>query len=289
MIASTVVDDTPVRVEDAGCDSSGLWTLRLPPGYSSSGLPASAERLSMQPRLPTGKALELESQRVEGDDNVGFRLWRASGALCRWMLSNGVARDATVLELGAGIGASGLFAAALGARHVVLTDGEADLVPVLEANARRNRPLFARDDTLVEAWQWRFGEAPPARALGAAPFDVVIGSDITYSVNYARDALCQTLAHLLESGAATRCIIAHEHRRADLFDVDAILRNAPAPQWHAKDVCLGIFLAAAEEHGLRVTHLAMEPGQRTQGPGGVVHMTTDLSILEISLVGRPVE
>lgn len=248
------------------------------------------------PELPSGGNLELEQLRGGG---VGGKIWRSACMLCLWQAERAAAhelRGANILELGAGTGASGLYAAALGARRVVLTDGEAELVPLLASNARRNREVFAYgEETEIVTARWSFGEAPPAECAvsSEAPFDLVIGSDITYSVNDDREALCRTLHLLLSTGAAKRCIIAHEHRRADMFDVEAILRNRPAATWDENDSCLGIFLAAASEHQLRVTPLHTQRGARTlqpprvgEGHEAVVAMTTDLSVLEVSLAPR---
>ena len=92
----------------------------------------------------------------------------------------------------------------------------------------------------------------------------MIGSDITYSCNEDKYGLCFTLRSLLQSGDARRCIIAHEHRRADMFDVDAIVANKPmdTTKWEARDNCLNTFLEAADEAGLLITPLVFEPGSR---------------------------
>ena len=114
-------------------------------------------------------------------------------------------------------------------------------MPVIEANARRNRGLLDRGGGgEVTTAVWSFGRAPPScigsLLLGSESFDVVLGSDITYSVNEERDCLSVTLHQLLASGLARRCVIAHEHRRADMFDVDAIVANVPAARWDENDV-----------------------------------------------------
>lgn len=298
LVAATLVSESscianvaaPLRVADVRCDAvTGVWTLQLPDGVSGDGLPTAGPPTAgpLLPSLPSGAVLDLEQRRLEGDGNVGYRLWRSAGAMCRWMRRNeGAVRGARVLELGAGTGAVGIFAAALGAREVVLTDGEAGLLPLLASNARRNRPLLSHG-TEVTAGRWRFGDDPPACARAGA-FDLVLGTDITYSVNTERDALCGTLRRLLEigpdNGRAARCLIAHEHRRADMFDVEAVLHfaNEPAAAWDARDVCLGTFLASAREHGLRVAPLVTEAGRRVQRAPGVVEMTTDLTVFEVS-------
>jgi len=308
LLCASAVVDSPARITDPVYDwSTGVWILRLPDAAQAraptnilpeSGVAGEAGGLYVgggSPELPSGGHLELEELKGVG---VGGKIWRSACMLCRWQAERAAheLRGANILELGAGTGASGLYAAALGARRVVLTDGEAELVPLLASNARRNREVFADgEETEIVTAQWRFGEAPPAECAvsSEAPFDLVIGSDITYSVNDDREALCRTLQLLLSTGATKRCLIAHEHRRADMFDVEAILRNRPAAAWDENDSCLGIFLAAASEHQLRVTPLHTQRGARTlqpprvgEGHEAVVAMTTDLSVLEVSYAPR---
>ena len=65
--------------------------------------------------------------------SVGGSVWPCAAALCRWMLQHEAAvREKRVLELGAGTGACGLFAAGLGASSALLTDGR-------QASAVRSR------------------------------------------------------------------------------------------------------------------------------------------------------
>ena len=108
---------------------------------------------------------------------------------------------------------------------------DSGLVPLLTRNAEHNRERgVIGADTAVAIGPWRFGETPPACAAGET-YDIVIGSDITYAVHEAGDALCDLLGDLLRSGTARRCVIAHEHRREDIFDVDAIVANEPAAEY----------------------------------------------------------
>jgi predicted nicotinamide N-methyase len=330
---------TPQRVEDCEYDrTSGIWRLKLPAGcgHIAPGADGDANprMFGGLPRLPTGQEIVIDEQNAGG---VGGKMWRSAGALCRWQLARqDEIRGARVLELGSGTGASGLFAAGLGASAVLLTDGQEELVPLLERNAQRNgrhfeggppsewasllrqypygveekadeptvplqwRSSSSTGSSIVSAAAWRFGEAPPPAVALQGPYDLVLGSDITYAVSYAleddgvpddRHGLCRTIRWLLEGrlsdaaarNPAPRCVIAHEHRRADMFDVDAILRNERCARWDENDSCLGIFLDSAAQHGLVVTPLALEHGFRRQTAESVVEMTTDLSVFEVSL------
>ena len=68
------------------------------------------------------------------------RVWASAPVLCEW-LSGELKPGDTVLELGSGTGAVGLYAAALGASRVVLTDGGPPaLLELLAANVDANRP-----------------------------------------------------------------------------------------------------------------------------------------------------
>ena len=59
------------------------------------------------------------------------------GGLCRWL--NGTQlRGTSVLELGSGTGVGGMYAAGLGAREVLPTDGVAGLAELQRANIRQN-------------------------------------------------------------------------------------------------------------------------------------------------------
>jgi len=79
--------------------------------------------------------LTLRSQLVMG----GARVWPAAVALAELLRERpSLCRGARVIELGAGAGAPGLVCADLGASFVLLTDGDADLLPLLAANAARN-------------------------------------------------------------------------------------------------------------------------------------------------------
>ena len=102
------------------------------------------------PALPGGGRLEvIEGLEDAGEDedeealadllSVGGTVWPSAAALCRWMCDHATCvRGANVLELGCGTGVCGLFAAALGAKHTVLTDGSRRLLALSMANREAN-------------------------------------------------------------------------------------------------------------------------------------------------------
>ena len=97
-------------------------------------------------------------------------------------------------ELGSGIGAVGCYAAALGADTVCLTDMSESLCQCASDNAAANARLFA-DGASVVSRTYVWGR--PVSQLGVGPFDLVLGSDVTYR-HGMHSSLCKTLAELLK-------------------------------------------------------------------------------------------
>lgn len=180
-------------------------------------LPAVAS--SSLPMLPNGMALSVASRGgVLGVGSVGLggKLWPAASALCRWLRAGEPLDGKTVFELGCGTGAVGLYAAALGAGEVVMTDGGGEqLLSLARQNVESNRALLERDRVTVAEHTWGQRDLPlPPR------IDLVLGSDVTYS-RQSHAALCTDLRWLLsESASAGSVVLAHQ-RRALLAPWDA--------------------------------------------------------------------
>ncbi len=86
--------------------------------------------------------LKLRSQLVMS----GAAVWPAALALCAALRERpALAAGASICELGAGAGAPGLVCACLGARRVLLTDGDTDLLVLLRVNVSLNAPSFGED------------------------------------------------------------------------------------------------------------------------------------------------
>ena len=134
------------------------------------------------------------------DEHLGRHLWPAARALVnlleerRTSSPNGFADNQLVVELGAGTGACGLAAAALGAPNVVLTD-KPDLLPTLQANAAANS--FSCSGVGCESLSWSLNGLPSNRLPCGA--DLVLASDCLNPV-YGDDhavALAATIRDLL--------------------------------------------------------------------------------------------
>ena len=206
------------------------------------------------PPLPSGALLEVSAlppASSSAEVVLGGRVWKAAPALCAWMASAAhLFAGRAVLELGAGTGACGLYAAALGASRVVLTEGGDEAAPLLalmQDNVARNSGLLAAAGARVEVASLHWGREP----LPAGPFDVVIGSDVTWgSDDEAHAGLAATLAALLRRDAGVRAVLAMEHGLPLPVEEPP---HATPPLF--RDETLEQFRAAAAAHGLRVDRL----------------------------------
>ena len=191
------------------------------------------------PSLPSGRRLALATGTLS-ECETGGRLWSSAIALCEWMLRH--PEDVTgkaILVLGCGIGAEGLFAAALGASTVTLTDGGPPaLLSVARANAEEPSNAALWGAGAVEVLHYPWGED----LGGSRAYDLVLGSDVTYSMD-AHEALCQSLAQQLrDRSAGCRVVLAHEHRRTEAEEVSG-----------AADAKLANFASVAAAAGLALT------------------------------------
>ena len=140
-----------------------------------------------------------------------------------------------VIEIGAGTGAVGLAAAALGAT-VILTDLD-QVEGLITANIARNK-LSANASFTPLCW----GDPIPSQ-ISTPPFDIVLASDVLYQHEWV-SPLIATLKAL--SGPATDIFLANEHRPklkfpADLFSAAGFLiQQIPYeqlhPEWRSPDI-----------------------------------------------------
>ena len=169
--------------------------------------------------LSTRRALEASSAAEHGHAR------RCSQDICgEAETRSNLAHNASVIELGAGIGICGLYAAGLGARQLLLTDiivdgssGEAnELDTALNENIARNRELLGLHSVVMGIAQLNFSEASEASACrsmsdGGEGFDVVLASDVTYApigVDFEHLVTCIKTV-LKQNGVALVC---HETR-----------------------------------------------------------------------------
>ena len=198
------------------------------------------------PDLGDGKELLLRKGSIL-DCETGGWIWPAAVALCKW-LKAAAARDelqnAKVLELGCGTGAAGLYAAAVGASQVTLTDINPAVLRLAEANVELNRKLW-KESTKVQVVSLPWGDS--ADSLG--PHHLVIGSDLVYAVGVESE-LCWTLSEQLSLYDGCKIVLSHENR-------PVVKRSKEDPQ-PAEDNTLDLFKAEAAKVGLEAIHIGEE-------------------------------
>ena len=251
----------------------------------------------------------------EDDAGVGGEVWPAAEILCRFLRDQMAAemRGARVLELGAGVGACGLYAAGLGASRVLLTDAAyssnleepSSIRSLCARNVKANAHLFAdgaRVDLMRLVWG---GSTLPSMGT----YDFIIASDVTYwqtaigSEEEAHQAvydLASTLKALLTPSSSTsssaaaaedqpdqqpslpRVILAHEHRSRD-HGLPWLKQDSELKSWDDGDEHLVVFSKALEACGLRCHPLLCDRPQCTVR-GEFNSWSADLSVVEVGLL-----
>lgn len=204
------------RYFDCGHQSANEdWT-----GFSASyevWLTHTAERI--QVRLggePNKGAVEFD---LGGVHLTGGRLWAGSLLLARWMASIHFGTDPSaavlrprlqegpLLEVGAGLGLTGITLAKMGYR-VVLSDREPVLLDRLQENVEQNN---VQAGCRVLNFDW--AKAPKMhRLLRAQRFSAVVGADVVYT-EVATDLLVGVLSQALPDGGLAFFVNAARHRR----------------------------------------------------------------------------
>ena len=146
-----------------------------------------------------------------GGDLTGLRLWDAAPALISYLDRHRarLLRGRHALELGAGTGAVGIAAAALGARSVLLTDSdrEASLATAsgwraestlahVRGSVQLNPPSVARRVAVAEL-DW--GDEAHIARVGRR-FDLVVASDTLYYPRRTYERLARTFGALTSAG-----------------------------------------------------------------------------------------
>jgi len=150
---------------------------------------------------------------LSGIHLTGGRLWAGSIILARWVASLHLSTpellgNGLVLELGAGVGLSGVVLAKLG-RKVVLSDREPALLEALEENVRINQ---VEDRCRVLRLDWADVRKPNVRKfLKRQRISAVIGSDLAYEKCHAQ-LLVGVLTCSLAAGGTALIVQAKHHR-----------------------------------------------------------------------------
>ncbi|CAE7243582.1 unnamed protein product, partial [Symbiodinium microadriaticum] len=170
-----------------------------------------------------------ESLQIGCEDTTGFQPWAAASRAAAEVLPSPGPR--LQLELGSGLGALGVRAAAGGL--VLLSDKE---VPVLGLALKTAALNGARCDAV--AYDFAKGARAPFRP---GVFDLLLASDVLFMDRLAEPLFC-SMACLHAPGQRQRAILGHQRRRAVFRGPDG------EPRVEAEDSALRRFLDFAGPH-----------------------------------------
>jgi predicted nicotinamide N-methyase len=161
-----------------------------------------------------------------------IKVWEAAIVLADHLLRRGPDTPSRVLEIGAGMGVTGLVLAARGHR-VTLTDQDEDALALLRLNARRNGLTGVE----VRRLDWRTPDLE-------AHYDIVCAAECIYKPEHF-DPLRYLFEGCLRPGG--RVVLAHDVRRkpvasfllavAGSFEVETLIKSFRGPE---RQVRIGI-------------------------------------------------
>jgi predicted nicotinamide N-methyase len=226
------------RLLGAGCDTA--VTVELGAGASEG---------TRRFQLPGGHVVGVR-ETTFGEGKLGASLWSSGIALATWLCADpSRTLGKSVLELGSGIGLSGLACASIGARSVSLSDMERLVPDDFESptGLLQSLRLSADDNGLaqcvtVRRIDWReyvvdgrvAALQQTAADRGDELFDVVIASDCVYYPGLL-EPLAATLRHFLAPGGTAYMMSGHrkalgaswvEEPHASPFEFAKVLRTA---------------------------------------------------------------
>mmetsp|Transcript_5561 Transcript_5561/g.8124 ORF Transcript_5561/g.8124 Transcript_5561/m.8124 type:complete len:265 (+) Transcript_5561:95-889(+) len=192
-------------------------------------------------------ALNLKGIKQENGQTLkstGLTLWRASPALCEYMVPNAEPmKGKKVLELGAGLGLCGLLAYFLGARQVVLTDGDTDVLANMRDNVASNTLNEHKSENTISCHQLRWGKSnhdTEVLATHFGKFDIILASDVIY-MEEAIEPLFDTIMELLTMKKNGMVWLSYARRNVG---IDAVLSCAQRHglQWTTPEGTEGVFV-----------------------------------------------
>jgi len=147
-------------------------------------------------RRITLSGYQLDSD--ETDHSTGVTLWQAAPRLADFLKQNSdiLCKGKSVLELGAGLGLCGTVACYIGAKSVIMTDGDTKTLKGMRANVKHNCDNDVGDR--IQCKQLLWGSPHMNTFLEEnGQYDTIIAADVIYTKD-SIVPLMQTVACLLE-------------------------------------------------------------------------------------------
>jgi predicted nicotinamide N-methyase len=142
--------------------------------------------------------LEREGQAYVKNFPFWVKIWEASIVLTYHLTRVDIGEKKNVLEIGAGMGVTGLFLGAMG-HNVTITDYEESALTLLQLNVEHN----GLEKIRVEKLDWNNPDL-------AGTYDVICGSELIYKEEYIEPLIALFKKYLSTEGAV---FLAHDIRR----------------------------------------------------------------------------
>ena len=149
-----------------------------------------------------------------------IKFWEASFVLTDYLISQKLSPQSTILEIGAGMGVTGLFLGAFG-YPVTITDYDDDVLELLQENVTRNR----LSTVSVRKLDWLCPDLETS-------YDIICGSEVAYKEMFFDPlrALFQTCLRpagriVLAHNAQHRCIARYIETLPSRYDVDTQVKT----------------------------------------------------------------
>lgn len=126
------------------------------------------------------------------------KIWEASIVLADHLIQVGLEKKKKVLEIGAGMGITGLFLGAFGYR-VTITDCEEDAIELLRMNVEHN----GLDNVSIKKMDWNNPDL-------TGKYDIICGSELIYKEASIKPIIDLSRKYLQPEGTV---FIAHDSRR----------------------------------------------------------------------------
>jgi len=161
----------------------------------------------------------LEDKSMISKGTTGLRTWEASLRLSEYFIQNPeLCKGKNIIELGAGIGLLTLICAKMGAKSVIATDVNADVIQRLHENIESNKPLLSESNLAIpQAGKLDWNEKEIDMSL-YSDLDLIICADVIYNPENI-EPLVNILSQFLKSIPTITIILCNPLRQQSTYDL----------------------------------------------------------------------
>eukprot|EP00029_Vermamoeba_vermiformis_P003270 TRINITY_DN13664_c0_g1_i1.p1 TRINITY_DN13664_c0_g1~~TRINITY_DN13664_c0_g1_i1.p1 ORF type:complete len:243 (+),score=18.38 TRINITY_DN13664_c0_g1_i1:22-729(+) len=118
----------------------------------------------------------------EGNDVTGIKIWAGAILLCHYIKQNKeIFKNKSLIELGAGTGLPSLYASHYCGSPLFVTDGNDEVLDVLNQNVALNITDKDRLQTMKLYWENKTDMDAALKTTNNKGFDIILGADIIYT------------------------------------------------------------------------------------------------------------